>query len=76
MHYAVVQVHANRVQIAVQAGSIFEQNLCWGNGLGIDGYAYPGARRPLWDYKKMMAAPEGMIYHGTDEHPLLGTTGR
>jgi hypothetical protein len=27
-----------------------ERNLRWGNGLGIDGYAYPGARRPLWGY--------------------------
>lgn len=22
----------------------------WGNGLGIDGYAHPGVRQPLWGY--------------------------
>jgi hypothetical protein len=27
-----------------------ERNLTWGNGLGIDGYAHPGSRRPLWGY--------------------------
>lgn len=27
-----------------------ERNILWGNGLGIDGYAYPGSRRPLWGY--------------------------
>ena len=27
-----------------------ERNLTWGNGLGIDGYAPPGSRRPLWGY--------------------------
>jgi hypothetical protein len=27
-----------------------EQSYFWGNGLGIDGYARPGARRPLWSY--------------------------
>jgi len=25
-----------------------ERNSRWGNGLGIDGYAYPGSHRPLW----------------------------
>jgi hypothetical protein len=27
-----------------------ERNLRWGNGLGIDGYAHPGSRQPLWGY--------------------------
>ena len=27
-----------------------ERSYFWGNGLGIDGYARPGARRPLWGY--------------------------
>ena len=27
-----------------------ERSYFWGNGLGIDGYACPGARRPLWGY--------------------------
>ncbi len=35
-----------------QAGqeSPIERNYRWGNGLGIDGYAHPGVRRPLWEY--------------------------
>ena len=27
-----------------------EKNFRWGNGLGVDGYAAPGTRRPLWGY--------------------------
>jgi len=27
-----------------------EREYRWGNGLGINSYAYPGARRPLWGY--------------------------
>ena len=27
-----------------------ERSLRWGNGLGIDGYAHPGSRQPLWGY--------------------------
>ena len=27
-----------------------ERSYFWGNSLGIDGYARPGARRPLWGY--------------------------
>jgi hypothetical protein len=27
-----------------------EKNFRWGNGLGVDGYATPGTRRPLWGY--------------------------
>jgi hypothetical protein len=34
---------------AEQEGPL-ERNYRWGNGLGVDGYAYPGARRPLWGY--------------------------
>jgi len=30
--------------------SLIERNYRWGNGLGIDGYAHPGVRRPLWGY--------------------------
>jgi hypothetical protein len=30
--------------------SRIEQNFRWGNGLGIDSYAYPGTRQPLWGY--------------------------
>ncbi len=36
-------------ETAEQEGLV-ERNYRWGNGLGIDGYAYPGARRPLWGY--------------------------
>ncbi len=32
-----------------QQGRI-EKNYRWGNGLGFDSYAYPGARPPLWGY--------------------------
>ncbi len=32
-----------------QEGPI-ERNYRWGNGLGFDGYAYPGSRQPLWGY--------------------------
>jgi hypothetical protein len=27
-----------------------ERSYHWGNGLGFDGYASPGVRRPLWGY--------------------------
>jgi len=27
-----------------------ERHYSWGNGLGVDGYAHPGAQRPLWGY--------------------------
>src|SRR5262245_20812893 len=27
-----------------------ERNYRWGNGLGVDSYAYPGTRMPLWGY--------------------------
>lgn len=27
-----------------------ERNVRWGNGLGFDGYAYPGLRRSLWGF--------------------------
>jgi hypothetical protein len=27
-----------------------ERNYFWGDGLGIDGYAHPGVRQPLWGY--------------------------
>ena len=27
-----------------------ERSYRWGDGLGIDGYAHPGVRRPLWGY--------------------------
>jgi hypothetical protein len=27
-----------------------ERSYRWGNGLGFDGYAAPGMRRPLWGY--------------------------
>ena len=27
-----------------------ERNARWGHGLGVDGYAYPGARRSLWGF--------------------------
>jgi len=27
-----------------------ERSYFWGNSLGIDGYARPGAHRPLWGY--------------------------
>jgi hypothetical protein len=27
-----------------------ERSYFWGNGLGIDGYAHPGTRQPLWGY--------------------------
>ena len=27
-----------------------ERSYRWGDGLGIDGYAHPGGRRPLWGY--------------------------
>ena len=30
--------------------SPIERSYRWGNGLGIDGLAYPGARMPLWGY--------------------------
>jgi hypothetical protein len=30
--------------------SPIEQSYRWGNGLGVDGYAHPGARMPLWGY--------------------------
>lgn len=30
--------------------SPIERNYHWGNGLGVDGLAYPGARMPLWGY--------------------------
>lgn len=30
--------------------SPIEQSYRWGNGLGVDGLAYPGARMPLWGY--------------------------
>lgn len=30
--------------------SPIERNYYWGNGLGFDGYAAPGSRRPLWGY--------------------------
>jgi len=30
--------------------SSIERSYRWGNGLGIDGYAYSGARMPLWGY--------------------------
>lgn len=36
-------------EAAAQEGPV-ERNSRWGNGLGVDGYAYPGARRPLWGY--------------------------
>lgn len=36
-------------EAAEQEGPV-ERNYHWGNGLGVDGYAYPGARRPLWGY--------------------------
>jgi hypothetical protein len=30
--------------------SPIERSYRWGNGLGIDGYAHPEARTPLWGY--------------------------
>jgi hypothetical protein len=30
--------------------SPIERSYRWGNGLGIDGYAHPEARMPLWGY--------------------------
>jgi hypothetical protein len=30
--------------------SPIERSYRWGNGLGVDGLAYPGARMPLWGY--------------------------
>jgi hypothetical protein len=30
--------------------SPIERSYRWGNGLGVDGYAHPGARMPLWGY--------------------------
>ena len=30
--------------------SLIEQSYQWGNGLGVDGLAYPGSRMPLWGY--------------------------
>ena len=30
--------------------SPLERSAQWGDGLGIDGYAHPGQRRPLWGY--------------------------
>src|SRR5262249_20332460 len=30
--------------------SPMERSARWGDGLGIDGYAHPGQRRPLWGY--------------------------
>jgi len=34
----------------VDQATPIERNLRWGNGLGIDGYAHPGSRQPLWGY--------------------------
>jgi hypothetical protein len=34
---------------ANQEGPI-ERSYRWGHGLGVDGYAHPGARMPLWGY--------------------------
>jgi hypothetical protein len=34
---------------AEQEGPL-ERKARWGNGLGVDGYAYPGSRRPLWGF--------------------------
>ena len=36
-------------EAAEQEGPL-ERNARWGHGLGVDGYAYPGARRPLRGY--------------------------
>jgi hypothetical protein len=30
--------------------SPIERSYQWGNGLGVDGLAYPGSRMPLWGY--------------------------
>jgi len=30
--------------------SPLEQSYRWGNGLGVGGYAHPGAHMPLWGY--------------------------
>jgi hypothetical protein len=30
--------------------SPIERSYRWGYGLGVDGYAHPGARMPLWGY--------------------------
>lgn len=35
---------------SARAGERIEKNYRWGNGLGFDGSAYPGARPPLWGY--------------------------
>ena len=36
-------------KIGKQVGPL-ERSAQWGDGLGIDGYAHPGQRRPLWGY--------------------------
>ena len=36
-------------EAAEQDGPL-ERNARWGHGLGVDGYAYPGAHRPLRGY--------------------------
>ena len=30
--------------------SPIERSYRWGDGLGVDGFAYPGSRMPLWGY--------------------------
>jgi hypothetical protein len=37
-------------QKGAEQDSPLERNSRWGNGLGFDGYASPGVRRPLWGY--------------------------
>jgi hypothetical protein len=37
-----------RSQPQAKQESPIERNYRWGDGLGIDGYAHPGVRRPLW----------------------------
>ncbi len=38
------------LQLQANQESPIEQSYRWGNGLGVDGYAHPGARMPLWGY--------------------------
>lgn len=38
------------LQLQENPESPIERSYRWGNGLGIDGYAHPGARMPLWGY--------------------------
>jgi len=39
-----------RSQPQAEQESLSERNYRWGDGLGIDGYAHPWVRQPLWGY--------------------------